>query len=87
MGIIGQSVTRVDAPDKVTGRAKYTDDIADKSALIAKVLHSSIAHGYVKSAAVISPAMGSGSLASTTPRLTTLYPPPHLRASYGISSN
>ena len=49
MGSIGQSVTRVDAPDKVTGRAKYTDDIADKSALIAKVLHSSIAHGYVKS--------------------------------------
>lgn len=49
MGIIGQSVTRVDAPDKVTGRAKYTDDIADKSALIAKVLHSTIAHGYVKS--------------------------------------
>lgn len=48
MGIIGQSVTRVDAPDKVTGRAKYTDDIADKSALIAKVLHSTIAHGYVK---------------------------------------
>lgn len=48
MGIIGQSVTRVDAPDKVTGRAKYTDDLADKSALIAKVLHSSIAHGYVK---------------------------------------
>jgi|GEM_PF-4533200 len=28
MGIIGQSVTRVDAPDKVTGRAKYTDDLA-----------------------------------------------------------
>lgn len=48
MGIIGQSVTRVDAPDKVTGRAKYTDDLADKSALIAKVLHSTIAHGYVK---------------------------------------
>lgn len=49
MGIIGQSVTRVDAPDKVTGRAKYTDDLADKSALIAKVLHSTIAHGYIKS--------------------------------------
>lgn len=49
MGIIGQSVTRVDAPDKVTGRAKYTDDLADKSALIAKVMHSTIAHGYVKS--------------------------------------
>lgn len=49
MGIVGQSVKRVDAPDKVTGRAKYTDDICSASALIAKVLHSSIAHGYVKS--------------------------------------
>ncbi len=48
MGIVGKSVTRVDAPDKVTGRAKYTDDLADRSALIAKVLHSTIAHGYVK---------------------------------------
>lgn len=49
MGIVGQSVKRVDAPDKVTGRAKYTDDLCSASALIAKVLHSSIAHGYVKS--------------------------------------
>lgn len=49
MGIVGQSVKRVDAPDKVTGRAKYTDDLCSASALIAKVMHSSIAHGYVKS--------------------------------------
>ena len=49
MGVIGQSVKRVDAPDKVTGRAKYTDDLADRSALIIKVVRSTIAHGYVKS--------------------------------------
>ena len=46
--ISGKSIPRVDAADKVTGRAKYTDDLADKGALIAKVLHSSIAHGRVK---------------------------------------
>ena len=45
MGVIGQSVKRVDAPDKVTGRAKYTDDLADRSALIIKVVRSAIAHG------------------------------------------
>lgn len=44
----GASVKRVDAYDKVTGRAKYTDDLCDKSAYIAKVLHSTIANGYVK---------------------------------------
>ena len=47
--VVGKSVHRVDALDKVTGRAKYTDDLADKSALVVKILHSSIAHGFVKS--------------------------------------
>ena len=47
--IIGRSVPRVDAYDKVTGRAKYTDDMADKNALVAKVFHSTIANGLVKS--------------------------------------
>ena len=47
--ISGTSINRVDAVDKVTGRAKYTDDLADSRALIGKVLHSSIAHGIVKS--------------------------------------
>ncbi|MDO4544042.1 MAG: xanthine dehydrogenase molybdenum-binding subunit XdhA [Clostridia bacterium] len=47
--IVGKSVKRVDAFDKVTGRALYTDDMADKSALIAKIVHSTVAHGYVKS--------------------------------------
>lgn len=46
---IGQSIKRVDGLDKVTGRAKYTDDLADKGALIAKIVHSTIAHGRVKS--------------------------------------
>ncbi len=46
---VGVSEKRVDAFDKVTGRAKYTDDLADKSALIVKIFRSSIAHGLVKS--------------------------------------
>ena len=45
--VVGKSVKRVDAIDKVTGRAKYTDDLADKSALIVKIYHSTIAHGMV----------------------------------------
>ena len=47
--VVGKSVKRVDAIDKVTGKAKYTDDLADKSALIVKIYHSTIAHGMVKS--------------------------------------
>lgn len=47
--IVGKSVTRVDAFDKATGRTKYTDDLCDKSAYIAKILHSTIANGKVKS--------------------------------------
>jgi xanthine dehydrogenase molybdenum-binding subunit len=47
--VVGKSVKRVDAFEKVTGRAKYTDDLCDKSAYVAKILHSTIAHGTVKS--------------------------------------
>ncbi len=46
---VGKSVTRVDAYEKATGRAKYMDDLCDRSALIAKICHSTIAHGFVKS--------------------------------------
>ena len=35
--MIGKSVPRVDAYDKVTGRAKFTDDIAPANCLVAKV--------------------------------------------------
>lgn len=45
----GKSYRRVDAFEKVTGRAKYTDDLCDRNAYVAKILHSTIAHGYVKS--------------------------------------
>ena len=44
---IGKSVKRVDAYDKVTGRARYTDDFYEKKYLVAKILHSTIANGRV----------------------------------------
>ncbi len=47
--VVGKSVKRLDAFDKVTGRTKYTDDLCDKNAYIAKVLHSTITHGKVLS--------------------------------------
>ncbi|MEG1988403.1 MAG: xanthine dehydrogenase molybdenum-binding subunit XdhA [Oscillibacter sp.] len=46
---VGTSAIRVDAYDKATGRAKYMDDLCDRSALIVKILHATIAHGTVKS--------------------------------------
>ena len=46
---VGKSVTRVDAYEKATGRAKYMDDLCGREALIAKICHSTIAHGFVKS--------------------------------------
>lgn len=46
---IGHSLKRVDAYEKVTGRAKYTDDLAPLDALVAKVVRSEIANGIVKS--------------------------------------
>ncbi len=48
MNIIGKSPNRVDAYDKVTGKAKYTPDLVSPHALHAKVLHSTIANGWVK---------------------------------------
>lgn len=46
---VGKKVTRVDAYDKVLGRTRYTDDLCDKSAYIARILHSTIANGHVLS--------------------------------------
>lgn len=40
---------RVDAVDKVTGRAKYTDDLCDTKAFVAKICHSTIGNGKVLS--------------------------------------
>ncbi|MDR1250949.1 MAG: xanthine dehydrogenase molybdenum-binding subunit XdhA [Treponema sp.] len=45
---VGQSIPRVDAWEKVSGRAKYTDDLVERNALIGKIFHSTIANGLVK---------------------------------------
>ena len=44
---VGKKVTRVDAYDKVIGRTRYTDDLCDKGAYVARILHSTIANGKV----------------------------------------
>lgn len=44
---VGKSVDRVDAYDKVTGKAKYTEDLIANGCYTAKILHSTIAHGRV----------------------------------------
>ena len=44
---IGRSINRVDAVEKVTGNAKYTDDLTPRNALEAKVVRSTIANGRV----------------------------------------
>ena len=46
---VGKNVIRVDAYEKATGRAKYMDDLCGQEALVARVYHSTIAHGFVKS--------------------------------------
>ncbi|WP_058270608.1 xanthine dehydrogenase subunit XdhA [Olsenella massiliensis] len=46
---VGRSVVRVDARDKVTGRAMYADDLCPKPCLEARILHATIGNGLVKS--------------------------------------
>lgn len=46
---IGKSINRVDAVEKVTGGAQYTDDFSVPNCLVAKVVRSTIANGLVKS--------------------------------------
>ena len=45
---VGVSIPRVDAADKVTGRALYTADIAPPNMVCGKILGSPIAHGRIK---------------------------------------
>jgi len=45
---VGKSLPRVDAADKVAGRAKYTADFYFKNMLYGKILHSPVAHGLIK---------------------------------------
>lgn len=44
---IGQSVNRKEAWDKVTGRARYTDDLPEKNMLFARLLTSPHAHARI----------------------------------------
>ncbi len=46
--VVGTSVTRYDAPDKVTGRARYTGDLRLPGMIYGKILGSPIAHGLIK---------------------------------------
>ena len=46
---LGRSRVRVDAYDKAAGRTKYFADLCPKDALVCKIYHATIAHGFVKS--------------------------------------
>ena len=46
---VGQRKVRVDAFDKATGRAMYTDDLCGQDALVVRLVHATVAHGLVKS--------------------------------------
>ena len=45
----GKSLIRGDAYDKAAGRAQYTDDLCGGEALVARICHAAVAHGYVRS--------------------------------------
>ncbi len=46
--VVGRGVTRYDAPDKVTGRARYTADISLPGMIHGKILGSPIPHGIIR---------------------------------------
>lgn len=45
--VIGRSIPRVDAPEKVTGRARYGADLHLPGMLYGKVLRSSLPHARI----------------------------------------
>ncbi len=45
---VGKSIPRIDAREKVMGAARFTDDCLEREALVAKVLHATVANGSVK---------------------------------------
>ena len=49
LGIVGARVPRMDAPERVTGRARYTHDIARPGMLFAVMLRSTIPRGTIRS--------------------------------------
>lgn len=47
LGVVGQCVARVDAAEKVTGRAMYTTDVRPAGMLYAAIVRAPVAHGRV----------------------------------------
>jgi CO/xanthine dehydrogenase Mo-binding subunit len=47
--VVGRSVTRTDAIDKVLGRAKYTADYVPRGTTVVKVFRSTVPHALIKS--------------------------------------
>ena len=45
--ILSSRAARLDAPDKATGRAIYTDDIKKTNMLYGAILHSPVAHAKI----------------------------------------
>ena len=64
--VVSHGVTRYDAPDKVTGRAKYTADIRLPDTVVGKILGSPIAHGLIRRIDVSKARALSGVLAVIT---------------------
>ncbi len=48
LSVVSHGVTRYDAPDKVSGRAKYTADIRLPDMIYGKILRSPIPHGTIR---------------------------------------
>jgi CO/xanthine dehydrogenase Mo-binding subunit len=48
MALIGRSVPRPDGPAKVTGRARYVDDVAEPGMLVGATLRSTVARGRLR---------------------------------------
>ncbi len=48
LSVVSHGVTRYDAPDKVSGRAKYTADLRLPGMVYGKILRSSIPHGIIR---------------------------------------
>jgi len=49
LSVVGKRLPKIDAPDKATGRAIYTDDISLPNMIYGKLLLSPISHGRIKS--------------------------------------
>jgi len=47
--VVGKRLPKIDAPDKATGRAQYTDDIVLPNMIYGKLLLSPVPHAKIKS--------------------------------------